>query len=881
MNKKKAVQPLSENTRKAIIIAAIVAVAIVILSVSLALILKPDALTESGSNSSGNGSSTLVIKNGDFAYTSSDDTNYPLTAQNWTKYGYKAKSGSSHDFAAISTTEKVVMGIVNTDTENADDNWNTVLADLADEGITNVTNPKLHASSEAEDNNVYMIATKEATTASILSDSASISSGKSVKITVWLNTQQLAEGTNAVVMVQKSTVSAKSEYWYAYEFNINKDSAEYPADENGWQKLEFYIFNRDSSTKYIRVSVGIGNVYSGEEGLDLIETGEGDEKTESPITGEGILFVDDITYEEVTANDYRQVVDGDAIEHSYKIIENEDIVDKSKYIELIAENGDVLTPFTNSDDVADLAGGYSPFTDRDDFFKDDEEGNHTEPTGFKVYKLSNNGDSVSNSIAVRLSNPLSLLSSLTQKDHLHLSFWIRVTQVNKIAVANIYVQSRDIGEIEWTDLSNGSWTTQVTSQEIEEDSNAGWAKYDIYLKPSANEKEISILFVFGSSEYSEKDDSLGLYPDGDLYVTSPAYEQISYNDYNSASSGTRVKKIDLIGEESTASTTVTNGSFSTVNNTGTQPSSWTPAFAGDNTIYRDGKGNTEIDGLNRLVADIDGSGVQQSFGKTSGLDDDQSNVLLIKNNVATSFGYFSNNITLSSHTAYVFSVMAMTEDAGVKPYIYLLNTDTSLDRKDRVITSITDTTTVSATTERYLGHMVASSKLANGWTRYYIVVVTGNESQTVRLALFNGSIDGEHLQSGSLYFDGIELYAFSTYSLVDDETIGEDEKATNYVVEWGDGNYGKNFEELVAEDLLQGVVIIQPTEEEWAKITLIPETNEDEGGDNEGEETEKTPREVDWALLFSIISSVALVAALLVVVVVRYFNGKNKKKKAA
>ncbi|MCH5152320.1 MAG: hypothetical protein J1F65_06715, partial [Clostridiales bacterium] len=79
-----------------------------------------------------------------------------------------------------------------------------------------------------------------------------------------------------------------------------------------------------------------------------------------------------------------------------------------------------------------------------------------------------------------------------------------------------------------------------------------------------------ILFLFGNKSYTDKDEELGLYPDGDMYVTSPAYEKISYKDYNSASSGTYVKKIDLIGVDSTASATVTNGSFSTLNNTGRQ-----------------------------------------------------------------------------------------------------------------------------------------------------------------------------------------------------------------------------------------------------------------------------------------------------------------------
>lgn len=880
MNKTKAVQPLSENTRKAIIITAIVAVAIIILSVALALILRPEVLSPSDQNTPSNSTSSAPIRNGDFTYTSSDDTSYPKAAQNWTRYGYKAVSGSTHDFESISTNEKAVMGIIDT-AEDDDDAWPTVVDDLENAGITGIKNPGVHEGIEAEDTKVYMIATKEATTASILSDSTSISSGKSIKITIWLNTAQLAEGSNAVIMIQKSTVSAKAENWYAYNFEIGKSDE---SQDNGWQKFEFHIFNRESSTKYIRVSIGIGNVYSGEEGLDLVG-----EDGKDPITGEGILFVDDIIYEEVTANDYRNVVDGDTSpEHSYKIIENEDITDDSIYLGL---DGEYDSTFETAEQYYEDTE-YSPFTNRDDFFRDDdsedaEEGARVE-SGFTIYKLSHDGSDIDEAISLRLnasalnkngSNNINVLSSLTQKDHHHISFWIRVTQDNKVAKANIYVQKMN-EEGEWEDLTSGSWTKQVTSQEIETDSNAGWVKYDIYLKPSAVQTEISILFVFGSNEYTENDKKLGLFPDGDMYVTSPAYEKISYKDYNNASSGTYVKKFDMLGSEATATTTVTNGSFSTINNTGTQPSSWTPSFAGDNTIYRDGKDNEEIAGITRYTSSIEGSGVIQSFAETSGIDDKQQNVLHIKNNVDTSFGYFSANITLSAQTAYVFSVLVKANNSSGNPYIYLLNTDTELERSDRVITEVTskyadDLEIDDASFGQY------SDELENGWTRYYIVVVTGSESQTVRLVLFNGSLDGKTLETGSIYYDNVTLNSFGTYSLVDKEDVEEGEEPTHYDVKWNDGTYGKNYREMEKEGLLNNIAHVEPTAEEWEEITLIPETPEESDSEPEDNNNPTEREPVDIALLFSIISSVALVAALLVVVVVKFFRSKSSTRKAA
>ena len=865
MNKKTAVQPLSENTRKAIIIAAIVVVAVIILSVALALILRPSEKLPDDESSSSGGSSSLTIRNGDFAYTGSDDTAFPKTAQNWTRYGYKAKSTSSdtHDFASISTHEQAVMGIVDTE------DWKAVQSDLSDEGLGTITNPGTNGRDDADDltdSNVYMIATKEATAASILSDSFSVSSGTSVKITVLLNTNQLADGTNAVIMIQKSTVSALNKYWYAYDFQVAKTA------DNEWVTQTFHIFNRESSTQYIRISIGIGNVYSGEEGLDLVDN--------EPIKGSGVLFIDDIKYETVTANEYREVVDGTSeseitsVYHPFKIIENDEITDESTYLPLEGVDGVDVSTFETSDKYVKEAT-YSPFTERDDFRSAEE----LDGERFEIYKVSSDGSK--QTVSLRLEAPLGMKSSPISKDHIHISFWVRVAQTNKVAKANIHVQTMENGE--WEDLTNGSWKSIATSQDIKEDSNAGWIKYDIYLKPSSGQKEISLLFTLGD-ESAKK-----LNPKGSMYVTKPAYEIISYKDFNNASSGSYVKKFDLTGNSATV--TVTNGSFSSLGNTGVQPSDWTPVFAGDNALYNDGLGNT-IE-LNRSTKAVRGSGVVKQFtdGPTidgGHLDDEQRNVLKIAINgdAPTSYGYVSSNFTLSSRTAYVISVLAKT----ASPYIYLLNNDSSKDRDNRVIASVEGAQNLTEDDLELLGETYTGS-LGNGWTRYYIVVVTGNESQTVRLALFNGKLDGTE-GSGEIYYDQVEVKTLDSYSLVDNnEDVDEDsDEQLYYDIEWSGHKftdntvtYGKDFGKLLeklAEDetILSGVTVVQPTDDEWDEMKLIPAKDDD---DKTPEDTTPADSDVDLGLLFSVISSVALVAALAVVLVVKLFRHRKSTPKAA
>ena len=59
-----------------------------------------------------------------------------------------------------------------------------------------------------------------------------------------------------------------------------------------------------------------------------------------------------------------------------------------------------------------------------------------------------------------------------------------------------------------------------------------------------------------------------------------------------------------------------------------------------------------------------------------------------------------------------------------------------------------------------------SVKEGDGWTRYYIVIVTGKEAKTVRVALFNGSITGDVLTTDTVYYDKVEMDVAATYSLV-------------------------------------------------------------------------------------------------------------------
>ena len=863
MSKKVATQPLSDNTRKLIIIIAIILVAVIILSISLALVLKTEEKTPAVDNTDSSNSSTLPIKNGDFLYSNTEATAYPHTAVNWTKYAYKAKSGSHQDFEYITTTEKSVMGIIDV----SDENWAEVSNDITPvlpEGVT-LVNPGKH-SEDLDDDNIYMIYNKEAANASILSDSVSVATGASVRITVWLNAKYIESG-KAVIMIQKSNTYADDEYWYAYHFEIEYAGDNATADDNGWQKHEFYIFNRETSTQYVKVNVGLGNVYKN-------------------VNAEGILYVDDITYETVTADEYRQQVDEnnnglENVYEPYKILENEDITDESTYSELeMAMDTKSIDTYTNSDDYV-KAATYSPFTNRDDFQDGDK--------NFIIYKLEQKKDDTS-ILALRMKDTFTMQASPINKDHYHISFWIRVEKQDGHAAtkANVYIQQQnDKGE--WEDLE--SFTSITTSQDIEKDNNCGWVKYDIYLKPStANTDTIGILFVLGNKDGYKDGDPNGMAPRGSMYVTSPAWEKISYKDYNNASNGSYVKKIDLVGDS--ANVTVNNGSFSNVNSTGTQPTGWTPVFAGDNAIYKDGKGD-KLDAKYKEASLVEGSGVSK---EGSAVDDAQKSVLKITTQ-GTNFGYISNDITLSAHTIYVISVLVKGT-----PNIYLV--DNSKDREEAIVarTEKADAEAQQGLDKYFDYSLDEVTDNVNGWVRYYMVYVTGDSSTTLRIALFNGKIDstdGTSLAEGTVLYDNVKLKAIGTYSLLTPEGYDEDSEEQQYfdITFSANKGYSDALKDLIGEELTVSYTDVfnsdseilktlagsnvQPTAEDWKEMATIPE-KEDENNDNsDGDDTtNKTPTEVDWGLLMSVLSSIILVAALLIVFVLKVFQNKNRNRKA-
>lgn len=818
---------LSQTAKKALVISVICVVTAIVIAVSLILALKPvDSKFVADTNNPTTDSSTLTIKNGNFEYVNEAKASYPLSASNWSKYGYKAPTGSgssrSQGYTTLGTNTDTVMGVIDTKTEN----WETVSSDLSSFGVE-LSNPGKPGDSETE-YNVYMIHNKTDFAASIYSQSFSVPSSTSVKITVSLKTVDVT-GAGAFAMFKYNSSSALNvsnsgiQYWYAYQFGIDT--------KGEWQTFEFYIFNQTSSSKTIYANLGLGNVYNNE-------------------TATGTLFIDDIKYDsDITANDYRlkQETISDPDDNTCYVIERETTDNVVNTVNMNTNSG-VLQTLNNAQYMASADSKvdgttYSPF------LSDDE----------VIYSMGNDGTDKAEVSA--LSDEIQVTGPSTNKQ-LHLSLWVRTMGNNAYAATNIYLV-----ETGAEDDHIASFTNIKPADDITKDENNGWYQYHFYLKPGEASTSVRVLVVFGQRNGYNVSQSSTI-ANGKTYLTAVKTEEISQSEYASASTGTYVSKYDF---DTSSSLSITNGSFDDIvtNSPGTgllYPSSWTPVFAGSNAIYNDGRDNT-FDGefvdpvTVPHASDSVTSGVYLGFAGAPTYDTSKKSVLQITNNVETAFGYLSQPISLNANSVTVISVLAKGEGNAV-PYVYLFE-DLTSEEETVVYQAYTAKVTNAVSDETF--NMVSDS---NGWTRYYFVVATGDNAKTVKLALFNGAIDASvtdgvatGVQQGTVYFDQATYTQIGTYTR-DVEGSKEAEDLTYTAVD--------GYTEL-DEMELEGFDNVKLVDLRLKDVNEPAEEEEEEDGDT----TTPSQNNVDVALLVSIISSALLVAALLIVIVVKLFFKKK------
>jgi hypothetical protein len=867
-----------QQRNKILLIAIVCIVTALVLAASLIIALLPRTENKSVAdlNNETGDTSDAIIANGDFEFlTDADATAYPKLAQNWLKYGYKAPaSKTSHGYTNLGITDKGVMGVVDTSV------WSTVTADLSKRfaSLGSLANPE--ARPDAEGSNVYMIHNEVAQTASIYSSSFSLSATSSIKVTLWLKTVGVRSGEGAFVMIKQQSSSALEQsslgvqYWYAHKGVVDGSSA---INTNGaWEEYTFYVFNQTNSSKTVYINVGLGNVYTNDQYA-------------------GTLFIDDIVCDkEVTSNELRVAKYSDrALEdpNTAYMIEAESNENVVSYVDSWTSNVDAVSEqaYLNSTTAAypEERNGLLPAFE----FVTDE----SAPKDY-INTLSNDGSKNGGIYADTDISSIVAKAPATAKQLL-ISIWVRVApDNNKQSVASVYLRSADGKDL-------AKFTDFTTSEKLDSDTNNGWTKYSFYVQPSdAEDHNLSIRVALGPINRYEE--SVTVYPKATLYFTDVIVEEITQSQYASASTGSTSTKYSLNLAKG-SSTFVSNNTFSNyvsnssgANSSGNlyQPTDWTPVYAGDNAIFRDGRDaitvNTKAEAINAGVL----------LGSTIGPDgDDQTRgVLAIDNKQATSFGYLSDDITFAANKYYVLSVLAKKN--GGSPAVYLL--DKYADSPaDAIIGSFVNKTVAKEIDGR--DYFLDPNRTANdggsaatgGWTRYYFVVATGDSEVTAQLALFNGAIDATATSGtalGTVYFDKVTVYEFGSYTRAEDTDRWETDADGEWVLDDNDkliptdefetvtddfATYNEDalfedfaaLQQLIKDGGYDNIVLGGALDRRFSDVIEPDVTVEEEVTEPE----EETSEPVDWALLVSIMSSGVLVAALLIVVIVKFVFKKQ------
>lgn len=175
------------------------------------------------------------------------------------------------------------------------------------------------------------------------------------------------------------------------------------------------------------------------------------------------------------------------------------------------------------------------------------------------------------------------------------------------------------------------------------------------------------------------------------------------------------------------------------------------------------------------------------LGKTDGNKHLQP--LMINNVAAATYGFYGSSATLAANTVTLYSVKVKTF-GDAKAFVYLADAN-ALDGFNVLSVKADEYThdgaTVNGVNKPFAVEVTNGyqEKTSDGWYVVNIVVVTGNDSKNVRIELWNGSRDGKTTSTGVVLFDGVskstvDLDTFKAQLKVSYGDTDDDATVTNY-----------------------------------------------------------------------------------------------------
>lgn len=322
-----------------------------------------------------------------------------------------------------------------------------------------------------------------------------------------------------------------------------------------------------------------------------------------------------------------------------------------------------------------------------------------------------------------------------------------------------------------------------------------WCELTMFVKGSEKEDtDVTLKFALGTGDRWAS----STLTSGSLYVANINGADITQSVYDSASTGTYVKTVNLASASS--SYTFTNGAFDDYDtkdenlesgkglkeqNVAATPSNWTfsdktlnPNKSGSNLVAgvisldKDGNKFAHTHQTDKTFPNIDASKFDNFYADLYAEGTDLNNrpgnkpqILAIGSNDSTkkyAAGFSSNSVTLSANSFYALSVYART--VGNTKFSIYLTGESSVDSGN--------------------GHFTVTNTTDSDWTKYTFYIRTGHASVSLKLNLWLGEdskysaqdlSEDEAKSSGAVFFDNV------TYNTIDEAKYNEatDDDTTN------------------------------------------------------------------------------------------------------
>ena len=846
----------------------------------------------------------LAIANGTFEFGTADvkNSDYPYaTSISWTKTNTNATS-STRNSGIISTAEEdydvLLEKLYSADVNDSDYPADSTLS-KAEWRLEQLRgkhpNPGVHDGAKETDKKILMIynfnATEKKGTAQKFTSSSSVELKANTygKISVWVKTVDLksrSDGADfgANINVTNTLNGVTQDQLRIKNINTNGE----------WTNYVIHVKGSDSLPVTLKVVLGLGYPNGG--------------SAYEQEYVEGQAFFDDVTYEEITEEDYNGAVVTETKKSSYLATASDKTIDLDQTAKSVKFDFDVAThtAIDLSDyDVSEIADPSLP---------------------------ANSPLASSTGYTVNLDGTAKTVNLLTKKvpanGFYYVSFYVK-TKLNLTATGvNVFVEDRGTDGCEEKDFINNKSFTNIRTEKTDDELYGDWVKYSVLIKNNykeagADDRSFMLKAIIGSTDPDNISDKLAN-PTGTVYISH--FEEVTgsikdADDNNTEAyamvasfTGDTNASVSLIAPKSSdykdPSDDDTTYSFNPVYTEADDIKTGAVKARGLYSMIPDGNGDYLYGASDAKVTNgvintkyLAGYADANLAPLFAGRDaDTEYQPIMINNKEATNFGYyFSSSSTKVEASSFVKVSVQVKVSGDAKAYIYIVKTDKASG--ETVLNAKDFKANLDAKLQQDVVMTVTDTSSEDGdFKTVDIYLSAGKAGYDFRVELWNGSRDGSVKSTGYVFFNSVTV----TSSSLSDITAITDEFEANNAIDISNpssypDNYARYTQELnkyeidynktaKTDDKISydpSVVYLNDGDTLIARYdTIAPVENDpsakddsDDGSDDDTT-TDGDKKKVDSATFWLSFSSI-LLAVLIVVVIVYILVKKIVKKKKA